>query len=78
MLLKDQQKPDIDGTELMNEIISSKNLIPDNVNTPLEILNFIKINDLCIMPNLWTTLRILLTIPVIVAACQRSFKIETY
>ncbi|XP_067118864.1 52 kDa repressor of the inhibitor of the protein kinase-like [Centruroides vittatus] len=83
LLLKDQQKSDINGTELMNEIISFKNLISGNVNSPLEILNFIKINDLyTIMPNLWTTLKILLTIPVTVAACERSFSklklIKTY
>lgn len=50
----------------MNEIIPIKNLIPGNINTP----------------NLWTTLRILLTIHVIIADRVRNFNklklIKTY
>lgn len=55
--------------------------------TPLAILNFIKKKELensypIFISHIWISLRILLTIPVTVVSCERSFfklkLIETY
>ena len=73
---------DVDGRELMQEL---KNLpvLPSKSMTLLELLSFIHEKELTeIYPNLWTALRIGLTLPVTVAEAERSFSklklIKTY
>jgi hypothetical protein len=81
--LKDGLNSDIDGTELFEELQSATSLLPDDVHTPLSVLRFLKLNGLQnVLPNLWISLRILLTIPVTVSSGERSFSklklIKTY
>lgn len=75
---------DIDGHLLCDELISLKNLLPNNNNiTPIYVLNFIKQHNIQeLYPNVWIAFRILVTIPVTVASGERSFSklklIKTY
>lgn len=85
IILKDANSSDINGTELYDEIKSPIDLIKniEKVSTPLEILEYLKVNNLMnTLPNIWVALRILLTMPVTVAACERNFSklklIKTY
>lgn len=66
---------DIQGSELCNEILNLKSLLPEEQNnSPIEILNFMKLNKLEeLFSNLWIALRILITKPVTVASGERSF-----
>lgn len=73
---------DVDGRELVQAL---KNLpvLPSKSMTLLELLTFIHEKELAeIYPNLWTALRIGLTLPVTVALAERSFSklklIKTY
>ena len=73
---------DLDGRQLAHEL---KNLpdLPSKTITQLELLVFIHEKDLTeIYPNLWTALRISITLPVTVATAERSFSklklIKTY
>jgi len=80
--LTDGDKFDISGNELKQEILSIRNLLNDS-GEPLKVLQLIHENKWQdIFPNLWTTLRILLTITVTVASGERSFSklklIKTY
>lgn len=71
--LSDGDKSDISGNELKQEILNIRNLVND-YGEPLRVLQQIyeyKWQD--IFPNLWTALRIFLTIPVTVASGERSF-----
>lgn len=74
---------DIDGHSLCDELISLKDFLPDNDDTPIYVLNFVKQRNIHeLYPNVWTAFRILLTIPVTVASRERSFSklklIKTY
>ena len=73
---------DLDGRQLAHEL---KNLpdLPSKTITQLELLVFIHEKDLTeIYSNLWTALRISITLPVTVATAERSFSklklIKTY
>ncbi|XP_039311326.1 uncharacterized protein LOC113005043 [Solenopsis invicta] len=74
---------DILGNELYDELQSTSSLISKNIHDPLNVLKFINQNNLqSVLSNLWTALRILLTIPITVASGERSFSklklIKTY
>lgn len=84
-ILTDGDKSDISGNELKQEILSIRNLLNDSGEPllPLKVLQLIHENKWQdIFPNLWTALRILLTITVTVASGERSFSklklIKTY
>ena len=81
--LRYKEISDINGCDLLTELDIAKELYPDDVMLPIEaarFINTIKLQDA--MPNLWVALRIMLTIPITVAAGERSFSklllIETY
>ncbi|KAL6470600.1 hypothetical protein MHYP_G00217190 [Metynnis hypsauchen] len=79
--LTDKGEADIDGREMMQEIISLPQLPPQT--TVLELLTYLHDNSLQeVYPNLWIALRIILTLPVTVASAERSFSklklIKTY
>lgn len=83
--LTDSDKSDISGNELKQEILSIQNLLNYSGEplSPLKVLELIYENKWQdIFPNLWTALRILLTITVTVASGERSFSklklIKTY
>lgn len=68
-----EKKSDIDGSSLLFELKSFKKYVTSE-SAPLDVLNFIcknKLEDL--YPNIWISLRILLTTPVSVASGERSF-----
>lgn len=78
---------DINGKDLYNELSHVNALTNETPNekqmSPLEALRIIKKTDRRdLFTNLWISLRILLTIPVSVATCERSFSklklIKTY
>lgn len=79
-------KSDINGTLLCDELISIKSFLNNKIQdkiTPLLVLNFIqKYNLQELYPNVWVSMRILLTTPVTVASGERSFSrlklIETF
>lgn len=73
---------DLDGKELALEMQSFPHLPKANMTT-LELLAFLQKKKLEEMyPNMWVALRIAVTIPVTVAAAERSFSrlklIKTY
>ena len=79
---KYQDHSDLDGRQLAHELRNLPDL-PSKTMTQLELLAFIHEKDLSeIYPNLWTALRISITLPVTVAAAERSFSklklIKTY
>ena len=72
---------DIDGPEMMQEIIDHPQLPPKT--SALEMLTFLHDNQLqAVYPNVWIALRIALTLPVTVASAERIFSelklIKTY
>jgi hypothetical protein len=70
MTLHCKEHSDLDGRELAQE---RKNL-PSKIMTLLELLIFLHEMELSEMyPNLWTALRICLTLPVTVAEAERTF-----
>lgn len=70
--LRDGEKHDIDGAELFSELKILRQMIPKEINTSIEVLQFIK--DLQNpFPNATVSYRILLTIPITVASAERSF-----
>lgn len=75
---------DIDGVYLSHELKRIRSVYDSKENsTPINVLNFIKKNQMEEMfPNIWISLRILLTFPVTVASGERSFSklklIKTY
>lgn len=85
--LTDGNQRDIDGLELFEELKIFPNVVEEadkkskeksqlNQSGILRALKFITINNLSdIYPNLFIALRIVLTIPVTVAAAERSFSI---
>ena len=74
---------DINSYELFTEIGHLKTMLPQNVTTPMEVLQFFHDSNIFdAFPNTWVALRILLTLPVTVASGERSFSklklIKTY
>ena len=79
--LTEKGSSDIDGLEMVQEIINLPQLPPQT--TALELLTFLLEKCLqAVYPNLWVALRIALTLPVTVASAERSFSklklIKTY
>ena len=68
---------DINGYELFPEIGDCRMLLSNRTEgqpeTPLALLDFIVSFGDDVFPNLRISLQILLTIPVIIASCERSF-----
>uniref|UniRef100_A0A1A8MAA7 HAT C-terminal dimerisation domain-containing protein n=1 Tax=Nothobranchius pienaari TaxID=704102 RepID=A0A1A8MAA7_9TELE len=80
--LTHDSQPDIDGTELAKEMQNFPPLPSKNM-TSMELLSFVHEKKLAeIYPNLWVALGISATLPVTVAAAERSFSklkmIKTY
>jgi len=66
-------QPDIDGRELVSEMLNFPHLPSKNM-TNIELLTFLHEKKLMeIFPNMWVALRISATLPVTVAAAERSF-----
>ncbi|XP_028064728.1 uncharacterized protein LOC114267856 [Camellia sinensis] len=70
--LKHDELSDIDGRDLFSELNVLKEVLPEGIKRPIEVLNYLKTMDGC-FPNAWIVYRILLTIPVTVATGERSF-----
>ncbi|XP_059182372.1 uncharacterized protein LOC131961119 [Centropristis striata] len=80
--LTHDSQPDINGTELAMEMQNFPPLPSKNI-THMELLTFLHEKKLAeIYPNMWIALRISATLPVTVAAAERSFSklklIKTY
>ena len=78
-----KQSKDIDGYMLSEEMEIIKSVLPTQQQKPRELLQYLACNERSTaFPNLFTALRILLTIPVTVASGERSFSklklIKTY
>jgi hypothetical protein len=70
--LRDGEKHDINGAELLSELKIIRQIIPVEINTSIEVLQFIK--DLQNpFPNANISYRILLTFPITVTRAERSF-----
>ncbi len=66
-------QPDIDGRELASEMQNFPHLPSKNM-TNIDLLTFLHKKKLTEMyPNMWIALRISVTLPVTVAAAERSF-----
>nr|KYP46362.1 hypothetical protein KK1_032089 [Cajanus cajan] len=63
---------DIDGLDLFSELKLLKEILTNEINTPLKILNYIKKRS-CSFPNTYIVYRILLTLLVIIATAEKSF-----
>lgn len=71
-------KKDCNGNELFQEISDLRMLLKEKgqmeIETALDVLKFIsQFEDESLLPNLSITLRILCTMPVSIASCERSF-----
>jgi hypothetical protein len=68
---------DVEGTPLCDELISIQSFVKKLKNpTPLNILNFMKkFNMEDLYPNIWFSLRILLTMAVSLASGEKRFYI---
>lgn len=66
---------DINAKSLCEELINIQILMDQEEDTsPVNVLNYIKSRNMeCLFPNVWISLRILLTFPVTVASGERSF-----
>ncbi|XP_066337766.1 uncharacterized protein [Miscanthus floridulus] len=71
VVLKKDEKSDIDAKELYMELKFLQDFIPEERMGPIEILRFLKEHG-C-FPNATIAYRVLLTIPVTVASAERSF-----
>lgn len=72
---------DISGSELLTEIKVFREIVPDDIDSPVKVLKYL--HDIKNpFPNLQIVYRILLTIPITVASAERSFSrlklIKTY
>ena len=64
----------VDGPDLCNELLCFINLPNKNASSEIDLLKYIAKNGLVdTFPNLFTSLKILLTIPVSVASAERTF-----
>ena len=71
IILKHEIFSDLDGKDLFGELKILREVLPKEIKTTIDILNFLKIRN-C-FPNACIAYRILLTIPVTVASAERSF-----
>ncbi|KYM97008.1 hypothetical protein ALC62_12321 [Cyphomyrmex costatus] len=75
ILLQDGQISDIDGTDLFEELSCFIQVVPENNQSYLlDILKYLielKLN--LVYPNIYISVRILLTLPVTIATAERSF-----
>ena len=62
---------DIDGLDLFSELKVLREVLREEISTPIEVLSYIKTLDS--FPNVYIVYRILLTISVIVVTVERSF-----
>ncbi|XP_069486304.1 zinc finger MYM-type protein 1-like [Ambystoma mexicanum] len=81
--LKHGESSDINGKDLYVELENIRYMLPRGTGTPLPVLQYIHDANLKnIFPNVWISLKILLTLPVTVASGERSFSklklIKTY
>jgi len=65
------KKSDIDDLDLFSELKVLREVLREEINTPIEVLSYIKTLDS--FSNIYIAYRILLTIPVTVATAERSF-----
>ncbi|XP_011258308.2 zinc finger MYM-type protein 1-like [Camponotus floridanus] len=74
-ILQDGQNSDVDGADLLEELLSFIQIVPENSQSCLlDVLNYLiesKLN--LVYPNIYIAIRILLTIPVTIASAERSF-----
>ncbi|XP_058778205.1 uncharacterized protein LOC131652373 [Vicia villosa] len=70
-VLKHNEQSDIDESEFFAKLKSLREMFPEEIINPTDILLFLK--GLDCFPNTIIAYRILLTIPVIVASAERSF-----
>ncbi|XP_063775451.1 52 kDa repressor of the inhibitor of the protein kinase-like [Pseudophryne corroboree] len=82
-ILNNNTESDNDGFQLSEELKYIQPTIVKDSVTPLEVLQHISQTDTVgLFPNVWVTLRIMLTIPITVASGERSFSklklIKTY
>nr|KYP44643.1 Zinc finger MYM-type protein 5 [Cajanus cajan] len=70
-LLSFEDHSDIDGLDLFSELKLLKEIISNEISTPLKILNYIKRSYS--FPNTYIAYKILLTLPITVATAKRSF-----
>lgn len=72
--LKDGEDADVSAIHLKTELMNLRTILPDETNHAQDVLNYItELNLDCVFPNVMIALRILLTLPVAVAAAERSF-----
>lgn len=72
-VLTDKTECDIDGNELLDEILLLAPMLPQK-SCPEKTLSYLTPNSFIdTFPNIFVSLRILLTIPVSVASGERSF-----
>ena len=69
--LRFNEYSDIDGLDLFSELKVLREVLREEISTPIEVLSYIKTLDS--FPNVYITYRILLTIPITVATAERSF-----
>ena len=69
--LRFNEYSDIDGLDLFSELKVLREVLREEISTPIEVLSYIKTLDS--FPNVYIAYRILLTIPVTVATAERSF-----
>jgi len=70
-ILSFEDQSDIDGLDLFSELKSFKEVLTNEINTPLKMLNYIK--RLGSLSNIYTVYRILLTLQITVATAKRNF-----
>ena len=69
--LRFNEYSDIDGLDLFSELKVLREVLREEISTPIEVLSYIKTLDS--FPNVYIAYRILLTIPVTVVTAERSF-----
>jgi len=69
--LRFNEYSDIHGLDLFSELKVLREVLREEISTPIEVLSYIKI--LYSFPNVYIVYRILLTISVIVVTVERSF-----
>ncbi|KAL3009321.1 hypothetical protein AAZX31_07G077100 [Glycine max] len=69
--LRFNEYSDIDGLDLFSELKVLREVLREEISTPIEVLSYIKTLDS--FPNVYIAYRILWTIPLTVATAERSF-----